>query len=689
LNFVTSERLKKTWIIIRLLMFACLGFGLFLAVTGVVLFSYAKIQGPPPLQVPQTTVFYGSGGDEIAEAEHDGQNRYWVSLDDMSESVVNATIAIEDKRFYDHSGFDFRRVAGAALADLQAMAKVEGASTITMQYARNLFLDHNKTWTRKIREALYTLRLEANYSKDTILEGYLNTIYYGHGSYGIEAAAQYYFSKHADELTLAEAGMLVAIPKGPRHYSPFYNMENAQNRQKTVLNKMASGGYITKEQALRATAQKLEFVRHASAEKEELVAPYFRKAVERILKTELGIDKETIRSGGLRVYTTLDKGIQEKAEKWAEEVIPPDSDIQAALVAMDPRTGNVKAMIGGRNFEESPYNRAIQAKRQPGSTFKPFLYYAALRQGFTPSTEMMSKPTAFAYGDGETYKPNNYGGNYANDFITFAQALALSDNVIAVKTHMFLGMEHLVDTAKKVGITSPLAKIPSLALGTKPVSVLEMVRGYSAFANGGYRIEPHFITKVVDSGGKVLYENKPEKKQVLNPQTSFVLSDMMTGIFDQSLNDYTTVTGRTINDYLKREVAGKSGTTATDSWMIGFTPKFVTGVWTGYDKGQSLDPMVETGYAKEIWGRFMKDALKDQPKEPFDPPKGVVGVYVDPGTGLLATNDCPDSRLTYYVKGTEPTEYCKDHIGDSKKQEEPENGEKEGGSWLEKLFDWF
>ncbi|HEU5141123.1 MAG TPA: penicillin-binding transpeptidase domain-containing protein, partial [Bacillales bacterium] len=351
-----------------------------------------------------------------------------------------------------------------------------------------------------------------------------------------------------------------------------------------------------------------------------------------------------------------------------------------------------KALVGGRNFEESPYNRAVQAKRQPGSSFKPFLYYAALRNGYTPSSKLLSAPAVFHYNDGEsTYSPHNFGNYYAYDFITLMQALALSDNIYAVKTNMFIGPEKLVKSAKKAGITTPLAPIPSLALGTKPVSVLDMVRGYSAYANGGYRIKPRFITKVVDPQGNVVYKNEPDKKRVFDPQTSFVLAHMMTGTFDESLNDYTTVTGRSINDYLNRQVAGKSGTTSTDSWMIGFTPKLAAGVWTGYDKGKVLDPVTDTGYSKEIWGHFMKEALKGHPKKPFDPPKGVVGVWVDPHTGKLATNDCPDRRFAYYVKGTQPTEYCKKHIEDNtkpKKKQTPKQPTQEDKSLWDRLLDW-
>ncbi|HET7628672.1 MAG TPA: PBP1A family penicillin-binding protein [Bacillales bacterium] len=684
MEVVTQKRLKRTWTLIKLMLF--IGFFVVSTVSlcFIGLYIYAKTAGPPPLQVPQTTVFYSDHGKKIGEAEHGGQNRYWVSLNEISPAAVKATIAIEDKRFYDHFGFDVRRIAASALEDLMTLSKAEGASTITMQYARNLYLTQDKTWLRKIREALLTLRLEANYSKDTILEGYLNTIYYGHSSYGIEAAARYFFNKDAGDLTLAEASMLAGIPNGPRYFSPYYNMENAQMRQKTVLHAMVQAGYITKQQAEQAARQKLEFVEHHHETNSESVAPYFQKTVERFLREKLHLTPQMIHTGGLKVYTTLNTHLQKIAEQQVEKWMPDDSDMQAALVAMNPQTGAVKALVGGRDFDESSYNRAVQAERQPGSSFKPFLYYTALANGFTPSTKLISEPTTFRYNNGHsTYSPHNYGNYYAHGPITLMQALPLSDNVYAVKTNMFVGPEKLVETAKKAGITTPLAPIPSLALGTKPVTVLDMVRGYSAFANGGYRVEPTFIRKVVDRDGEVIYANDFERKHVFDTATAFVLAQVMTGTFDESLNDYTSVTGRRINNYLHRTVAGKSGTTATDSWMIGFTPKLAAGVWTGYDKGEKLDSVTETHHSKKIWGHFMKQALQGSPKHPFQPPPGVIGVWVDPDTGKRATGDCPQKRYVYYVKGTQPKAYCKKHIHEPSlpnptepkdKKEEPDGG---------------
>jgi 1A family penicillin-binding protein len=541
----------------------------------------AKLMGPPALLVPQTTIMYAADGSKIGEINNGGQNRYWLPLEKIDKDVISATISIEDKSFYKHNGFDLKRIAGALLADLKAGAKVQGASTITQQYARNLFLTHDKTWRRKFQEAFYTLRLEMSYSKDEILEGYLNTIYYGHGSHGIQSASRYYFGKNAEDLTLAESSMLAGIPKGPSYYSPISHEENAKKRQGIILNSMADDGTIKKGAVKKASSEKLIFVR----EKEEevaTIAPYFQDAVMRALKKELNINTNSIQFGGLRIYTTLDPNMQEVAEHTIENRIIDNSGIQTALVAMDPRSGDVKALVGGRDFKESSFNRALQARRAPGSTFKPFLYYTALENGYTASTPIKSEPTTFAMADGVTnYKPKNFKNRYANDFITMAQALALSDNIYAVKTNLYLGPDKLVKTAKKFGIKSELAGIPSLALGSKAVGVLELTNAYGVFANGGKKVEPVFISKITDSKGEVLYEHKYESEQVIDTNKAFVMTDLLSGTFDEKLNDYTSVTGASINHYLTRPMAGKSGSTPNDSWMVGYAPQNLKGVWVG------------------------------------------------------------------------------------------------------------
>lgn len=690
MEIITDPKFRKTMKILRALLFISsivLAIILFLYIT---LLIYAKILGPPPLAVPQSSLYYADDGTVIGES-HSGQKRYWVPLEEIAPALIDATISIEDQSFFQHHGFDYKRIAGAALADMKAMAKVQGASTISQQYARNLFLDHDKTWKRKILEAFYTIRIEMNYTKNEILEGYLNTIYYGEGAYGVEAASQFYFGKKAKDLNLAEAAMLAGIPKGPSIYSPVVSFEKAKQRQELILAEMEKDGLITKEEREEASKAELNITAEHQ-NKSKAIAPYFQDAVNNALKNVLNISDQTIALGGLKIYTTLNVEQQKIAEEQIQTVVGDETEIQAALVAIDPHTGHVKAMVGGKNYDESPFNRAVQAVRQPGSTFKPFLYYAAIESGFTPVSKMRSELTTFRFDDGrKEYTPHNYNNLYANDEITMMEALALSDNVYAVKTHLFIGENALIETAKKLGISTELKKVPSLALGTSGVRVIEMANAYSHFANGGKKVSPVFITKVENYNGDVIYEYKAEEDEyVLEPESAFVTAHLMTGMFDRSLNSYTTVTGHSIVDKMTRTYAGKSGSTNTDNWMIGFSPQLVTAVWTGYDEGRKIELVREKSYAKNIWINFMEKALKEEAKTEFEPPKGVVGVPIDPENGLLATEDCPVSRLTYFVEGTEPTEYCFDHIFDKTEEEQPpkQKKEKEKLPWYKKIWKW-
>ncbi|MEH7074414.1 transglycosylase domain-containing protein [Neobacillus drentensis] len=688
MEIMTDQGFRKTIkylravIIISLIGMVCMLI-LFLGILG-----YAKILGAPPLAVPQSTLFFADDGSLIGES-NSGQKRYWVGLKDISPDLVAATISIEDKNFYEHHGFDFKRIVGAVLADVQALGKVQGASTITQQYARNLFLEHDKTWSRKLHEAFYTIRIEMNYSKKEILEGYLNTIYYGNGSYGVEAASQYYFGKKASDLNLAEASMLAGIPKGPGIYSPLASMEHAKSRQAIILKSMVKNHYITNKEAIDAAMRPVKIVGTHNVQKVK-VAPYFQDAVRNALKNQLHLDDRTIALGGLKVYTTLNRKQQEAAESQVHKYVANLSEIQVGLVAIDPKNGYVKAMIGGRDYEKSSFNRAVQAIRQPGSTIKPLLYYAALEQGFTPSSTMRSEFTTFHFDDGQPdYTPHNFNNKYANGEITLAQALAVSDNIFAVKTHLFLGEETLIDTAKKFGLSSKMAQVPSLALGTSGVRVIEMANAYSLFANGGKKVSPTLITRVEDYNGHVIFEKENEAEKILDPAKAYVMTQMMTGIFDPKLNGYARVTGSTIMNDLTRPYAGKSGSTETDSWMIGYTPQLVTAVWAGYDMGKPIDLVAEKTYAKNIWANFMEEALNGKPVKSFKAPKeGVTGVYVDPENGKLATKDCPVRRYTYYVTGTEPTEYCTEHL----KSHEALPGEHKDTNkkvpWYKKIMPW-
>ncbi|HLR62844.1 MAG TPA: transglycosylase domain-containing protein [Lentibacillus sp.] len=646
------------------------------------------LMGPPELTNDQNTIYYSIDGEKIGE-ESGAENRYWVDLEEMSPHLIEATLAIEDRHFYSHNGFDLQRIAGAALSDLKSLSLKEGASTLTQQYARNLFLSHEKTWARKLKEAFYTVRLEMYYSKDELLEGYLNTIYYGHGAYGAEAASRHFFDKSASELSLAESAMLAAIPKGPSYYSPFNNRENAKNRQQQVLGLMLENKQITEQEHHLATEKNLAFTKPEEREKVS-VAPYFQDSALKEAASILELDTEKVRSGGYTIHTTLDTRLQKQLKENTGNEMKSGSDIEVGALAMNPDNGGIRAMIGGTDYTQSPFNRAVNAKRMPGSAFKPFLYYTALNNGYTPTTMLMSKPTAFKLEDGEVYQPSNYNGYYANEQITLAQALALSDNVYAVKTNLTVGPEKLVNTAEKFGFTSDLPAVPSLALGTASVTLENMVTGYGMLANGGYAIEGHTIEKIVDRDGNTVFEREQKKSDpVLDPQTTFVLTQLMTGMFDRSLDGYMSVTGSSIANQLSRTYAGKSGTTESDSWMVGYSPSLVTGIWTGYDNSKQITKTAEKAYPKNIWASFMEDAHKDADGQKFDVPPGVVGVAIDPESGKRATPYCDTSRVMYFDKGTEPERHCTLHMPDEQKEPNP-NGEppqEDDRGFFDKVFD--
>lgn len=689
MEVIPSKRfyIKKKYL--RLLMFIAIGLLTIGIITSTAILVYAKYLGPPPLSVTQSTLYLSDDGQIISES-HSGQKRYWVPLNQISNDLIYATISIEDRKFYTHSGFDFYRIGGAILADIKAMAKVQGASTISQQYARNLYLTTEKSWKRKLSEALYTIRLETHYSKNQILEGYLNTIYYGHGAYGIEAASMFYFGKSASELTLAQSTMLAGIPKGANYYSPLKNLDNAKRRQKIILQSMVDNGYLTYEDMVTAYDEDLVFVGAHPYVNTTKVAPYFIDSVQESLVKDLQIDERFIELGGLTVYTTIDLELQKKAEQTISDLVAPDSTLETALIAMEPTTGFVKALVGGRDYATSEFNRATQSLRQPGSTIKPLLYYSALENGFTPMTKLRSEVTKFTFEDGSSsYTPRNFNHLYANADISMLTALALSDNIYAVKTHLFLNDGTLVNTMKQFGITSPVKDVPSLALGTSEVRPIEMASAYSLIANNGKAVKPTYITKVIASDGTVLYDFQQTHQKILNSANTFVLGQMMTGMFDTNLNDYMSVTGASISKQLTRTYAGKSGSTDTDNWMIGFSPQLVTTIWTGYDTGNQPLTRTDRNYAKNIWVQFMESAHLGLPIEPFTNPGGTIGVYIDTKTGLLATNNCPTSRLTYFKTGTQPVEYCVDHFGHFEKHSNGTTPTKDSTKtpWYKKIFE--
>ncbi len=612
-------------------------------------YTYAKLS--PKIEIKNANSFMLFDSDNEVFFQGSG-SREWISLDDISPYLIEATINTEDKNFYKHIGFDYLRILKAMVVNITSGTTSQGASTITQQYAKNLFLDFDKTWKRKWDEMWYTIEIESHYSKDEILEGYLNTINYGHGKYGIETASKYYFGKSAKDLTLAEAAMLTGIPKSPSNYSPFVNLEKATQRQQMILKNMYDDGVISEAEYNKALDEELKFVGEEEEDELESVM-YYQDAVIEELKSLKEIPESFLETGGLKVYTSLDMEAQKQLEETVKNTMP-DSDLETASVMVNPNNGRVIALVGGKDYSKSEFNRATNAKRQVGSTMKAFLYYAALENGFTASTTFTSEETTFTFNNNQSYSPQNYNGTYGNKPISMATAIAYSENIYAVKTHMFLGEDTLIDMAKRLGITSKLDEVPSLALGTSEIGMLEMAGAYSAFANEGYKVTPHFITKVVDKEGNVLYEADEEKDLILNSSLTFILSNLLTATYDANFIDYNYPTAVNLASRMTHKYALKSGTTNTDNWYIGYNKDIVTAVWCGYDDARDLKSS-EYKYAQNIWLNTMEGYMKDKDDEWYSQPDNVVGVLVNPITGKPATDSDEKKIIEYYVKGTEPS----------------------------------
>lgn len=621
---------------------------------------YAQITGAPSLTVPKATIFLDADGEQIGD-KYSQQRRYWVNLDEISPFVTEALIATEDKNFYQHHGFDYTRIAGALLKDLKAMGKVEGASTITQQYARNLYLSHDKTWLRKINEALYAYRLETFYSKKQILEGYLNTVYFGHGMYGVEAASRYYFAKPAKNLTLAEAASLVAIPKGPSIYSPLANEKNNLGRKQLILSLMQKQNMITKSAEERAQQERLSF-KYGEWDNGKSSAPYFIDTVWSEAQKLLEKSGRDIEEGGWTIQTTLNPYHQEAAEEAIQKNLPK-SGLEVGFVSMDPKTGYVTALVGGSEYVKSSFNRATQAKRQPGSAIKPFLYATALENNFSPLTFMNAEQTIFTYDGGRSeYEPKNVNGKYAKHPISMAQAIAISDNIYAVKTYEEVGYRKFKQMLGRFGLGETIQNTPSVALGTTEVSLKDITSAYNTLAAEGVQRKPITILSIKDADGRILYKvgKKTEEKRILKKEDAFVLTQLMTGMFDPVFNDYAPATGISLRNKQTRPYAAKSGTTLTDQMMLGFSPSLTAGVWNGYDQGKQMSSDADSRATKQIWIDFMEKAHKDLPNEPFIAPDGVEAAIVDVETGGIATKSCSRQRLVYLKKKDIPKKKCTD-----------------------------
>ena len=637
-----KKKKSKKWL------FIIIGIIFFFVIIYFGIYLYARVQPKLPITGANGYHLYDINGDTYTASSEES-----VSLKDISKHLINATISIEDKNFYKHQGFDYLRILKAMFVNIKSGETLQGASTITQQYARNLFLDFDKTWDRKIKEAWITIRLETHYSKDDILEGYLNTINYG-GIFGIENASKYYFNKSAKDLTLAEASMLAGIPKNPSRYSPLIDEESAKSRQKIILNSMVKNGYITESQADSAYNTKLNYERSEDSDNLKMIM-YYQDAVMDELKSIKTIPSSFLETGGLKIYTNLDMKAQKALEDSANKNIT-NADIQMAGIVMDPQTGKVLALSGGRDYNKSQYNRATMAKRQVGSTIKPFLYYSALENGFTPSTTFTSEKTTFSFSGNKTYTPKNYNDEYANGPISLAAAISYSDNIYAVKTHLFLGDDALPDILNRVGIDEKLNNLPSLALGAVEINMMDMMGAYSALANEGYKVEPYFISKVTDMDGNVLYEYKPNPENVLNKNTVYILNELLTTTYADEFKDYNVPTCLSIAPKMTHKYAIKSGTTNTDNLIFGYNKDLVVGMWTGYDDNKDVSSS-DSSNLKNAWVDIMESYLEGKTDEEtwYETPSNVVGVAIDPISGKAAT-DSSKAKVLYYIKGTEPTE---------------------------------
>jgi penicillin-binding protein 1A len=650
-----------------------------------------------------TTRVYDVKGGVVAELSI--EKRALLPLSKIPVDLQSAVMAVEDDNFMNHWGISPKGMIRSALRNFIARRVVQGASTITQQLAKQIFLKPERKFSRKLREVLLALEIERSFSKQEILQFYLNQVYFGEGAYGAQAAARNYFGKETSDLTLADCALLAGLIRAPHANSPFVNPENARKRRAVVLQRMVEEKMISTGERDAAAAQPIPLSRPVGLETQ---APYFVEHVRRRLERKFGTS--AVWRGGLKIYTTLDLDVQKKAEEVMEkslsdfdaraqiehdkkikdllatgEPLPPDvstaplAKIQGAFVLMDVKTGAVRAMIGGR---DSHFNRVIQAKRQPGSTFKPFVWTAALESGMTPASLVDDTPLAF-YFDGRDWRllegatdqysinlatqpfaaspdfkiwvPNNFDGKFMGR-ITIRTALAHSRNIASVNLITQVGPPLVVEIARRAGIRSDLEPAPALGLGASVVTPMEMTAAFGTFANGGIAVTPYTVERVEDSSGHVLEGHVPSDHEAMTPQIAYLIADMMKGVVQNGTGQGAKRLGRPI--------AGKTGTSNDnrDLWFIGYTPDLVATAWMGYDDFSSLGRKDWTGGTTVLpwWTDIMGDVLKDMPKRDFPVPPGITFAAIDSQTGLLFGPDCPKKNklLEAFAAGTEPKKYC-------------------------------
>jgi penicillin-binding protein 1A len=598
--------------------------------------------------------------DEALIGEFFIERRTVVTLSQMPRLLSRAFIAAEDARFFEHRGIDYWRILGAAFRNIEALDVVQGGSTITQQIAKSFFLTPERSFLRKVKEAILAQRIEHYLTKNEILYLYLNQIYLGEGAYGVAAAANSYFGKRVQNLTLAECALLAGLPPSPNNLSPLKNPKKARERQLYVLNRMLDRRMITREQAQRAQAEEIKI--RPRGPKGYHDAPYVVEQVRQYVEQKYG--SEMLYKGGLKIYTTINVKLQKIAQTAVQKGLEEfesrggkgkgREQIQGALISLDPQTGFILAMVGGRDFSASQFNRATQARRQAGSAFKPLVYAAALDKGFTAASIIDDEP--FSYQDvpgKEPWQPQNFDRQFWGP-ITFRKALTFSRNVPTVKIAKSIGVDYLVDYATNLGIKARLEPNLSLALGSANVTLLDLTKVFGVFASQGYRAEPILITQIQDKDGNVLEETDPSSVEVITPQTAYLITSLMQSVIQEGTGQRARALGR--------PAAGKTGTTndTRDAWFIGYIPKkIVAGAWVGYDIEKSLGDH-ETGAvaALPIWLEFMKKAAADIPAETFPVPDGVLFVRIDKETGETAPNLfwAKSGKMMFecFKEGTEP-----------------------------------
>nr|WP_157620483.1 penicillin-binding protein 1A [Synechococcus sp. PCC 7335] len=562
----------------------------------------------------ETSYVYDVNGT-LLDNVHDEANREVVELDDISPDMKRAVLAMEDSAFYTHKGINPTGIARAFFANLQAGSTVQGGSTVTMQLVKNLFLTPERTISRKLVEVVLAMRIEQIFEKDEIFELYLNQVYWGHNTYGVETAAQSYFNKSAKDLTLAESAMMAGLIQAPESFSPFLDYPEAKKRQAIALNRMQQLQWASTEEVEAAREQPLVLGEITSFRSSQ--APYVTEAVMKELGEQFG--EEAVAKGGMRIQTTIDLDLQQIAEDTVADSYyryfgnGAYAD-QLALVAIDPRTHFVKALVGGVDHDASQFNRAVQSTRQPGSAFKPFVYYAAFASGkYTPDSTIEDSPVSYPDGSSKPYKPRNYDGSFMGN-ITLRKALEVSRNVPAVKLGQTIGINRIVEIARTVGIESPMDPVISLPLGAVDLTPLELAGAYATFASYGWHSEPTLIVQVTDSRGNTILDNTPKPQLLLDPWASAALTDVLQGVISQ---------GTATNAQIGRPAAGKTGTTDSqrDTWFVGYVPQLATAVWVGNDDNRPLGSgATGGGYAAPVWRDFMVEALRDEPVESFRKP---------------------------------------------------------------------